>query len=123
LAGRGPYDLSRSASCFADECDHAVPVCHVAHAQQDEDALQVIALTRPAANSDSVAGFDEFAPERDGVAIIRTAAMPADHAQISVAGLLMMGEQGAARADAVKRGHSLPLLCSRRTSEVHAAQL
>jgi len=70
----------------------------------------VIALTRPAANSDSVVGFDEFAPERDGVAIIRAAAMPADHAQISVAGLLMMGEQGAARADAVKRGHSLPLL-------------
>ena len=109
---------------FADECHHVVPVCREARVRQDEDALQVIALMRPATHSDSVPGFNEFAPKRNGVATIRAAAMPGDHAQNSVAGLLMMmAEQGAARADAVKRGHSLLLLCSRRTSEVHATQV
>jgi hypothetical protein len=80
-------------------------------------------MTTPATNSDRVSGGNDFAPERDGIALIQAAAMPADHEQNSVTGLLVMNEQGAARAEAVKRGHSLPLFCSRRTSEVYVAQV
>jgi hypothetical protein len=75
----------------------------------------VIALTTPATNSDSVSCCNDFAPERDGIALIQAAAWPADHEQNSVTGLLTMAEQGAARAEAVKRRHSLPLFGSRLT--------
>jgi len=77
----------------------------------------------PATIFDNASSFDEFAPDLDGVALIPAAAMLAVPAQNAVAGLLMMGKQGATCADVVKRGHSLPLLCSHRISELDAAQV
>jgi hypothetical protein len=82
----------------------------------------VIALTTPATNSDSVSGCNHFAPERDGIALIRAAAMPADHEQNSVIGLLMMDEQGRScrGGQAATRCHYSALA---GRSEVYVAQV
>jgi hypothetical protein len=98
------------------------PVWHVAPTKRDGDALQVIALTTRATNSDSVSGCNDFAPERDGIALIQAAAMPADHEQNSVIGLLMMDEQGCScgGGQAGTRCHYSALA---GRSEVYAAQV